>query len=40
MARNGLELAARCLWILLPDEPFEREVRFLAHMKTEEDELV
>jgi hypothetical protein len=39
LARNCFELAIRALWMVLPEKPFDREARFLAHLKTEEDAL-
>lgn len=39
LARSALEKAIIILWILNPDDPFNREVRWLAQIKTEEDYL-
>lgn len=36
LARTAFETAIRLLWIIAPDEPFQREVRWLAHLKGEE----
>jgi hypothetical protein len=37
LARSILETGARTLWLLAPDDVFESEARWLAHLKTEED---
>jgi len=37
LARATFEATARILWILHPDEVFEREARYLAHLKKEEE---
>ncbi len=35
-ARTAFEVGTKILWLLDPGDPFEREVRWLAHLKTEE----
>ena len=35
LARAAMEAGARSMWLLAPDEPFEREVRWLAHLENE-----
>jgi len=37
VARAAYEATIKLLWMAAPDEPFEREVRWLAHLQTEED---
>lgn len=37
VARAGYEATIKLLWMAAPDEPFEREVRWLAHLQSEED---
>jgi hypothetical protein len=36
LTRSVLEKAVRILWMLDPSDPFDREVRWLAHLHTEE----
>lgn len=36
LSRSLFEIAVRTTWLLLPDNPFEREARWLAHLKSEE----
>ena len=38
-ARSAFEIAIRALWLLAPSDPFQREVRWLAHLQTEENYL-
>jgi len=35
-ARSALEIAIRALWLLEPKDPFDREVRWIAQLQTEE----
>jgi hypothetical protein len=35
LARSCLEAGTRALWLLHPDDPFQREARWLAHLETE-----
>jgi hypothetical protein len=35
MARAAMEAGARAMWLLGPNEPFDREGRWLAHLETE-----
>jgi hypothetical protein len=37
IARSAFETTARILWMLRPDDVFEREARYLAHLGGEED---
>ena len=37
LARAGYETAIKLLWIADPDDPFQREVRWLAHLQSGED---
>jgi hypothetical protein len=37
VSRSAYEAAIKLLWIATPDDPFQREVRWLAHLQTEED---
>jgi len=36
LARSAFECAVRALWLLEPDDPFEREARWLVHLHDEE----
>jgi len=36
VARAAYEATVRLLWMVDPDDPFQREVRWLAHLQTEE----
>lgn len=36
-ARNAFEIAVRVLWMLTPDDPYLREIRWLAHLTEIED---
>jgi hypothetical protein len=36
LARSVFEIALKAAWIVQPDDPFEREVRWLAHLGEEE----
>ena len=36
VARATFETAIRALWMLDPDDPYEREVRWLAHLRADE----
>ncbi|BCL39680.1 DUF5677 domain-containing protein [Nostoc sp. MS1] len=37
VARSAYETAIKLLWIIDPQDPFNREVRWLAHLQTEEE---
>ncbi|MFC1903125.1 hypothetical protein ACFLX4_03555 [Chloroflexota bacterium] len=37
LTRSVLEKAAKVMWMIHPDDPFMREIRWLAQLKTEED---
>jgi hypothetical protein len=37
IARAAYETTIKLLWMAAPDEPFEREIRWLAHLQSEED---
>ncbi|HMD90005.1 MAG TPA: DUF5677 domain-containing protein [Anaerolineaceae bacterium] len=37
LARPAFEIAVRLLWMLAPNDPFEREARWIAHLKNEEE---
>lgn len=37
LARPAFEIAIKILWILAPDDPFEREARWVAHLRGEEE---
>ena len=37
IARTAFETGIKILWMLDPDDPYEREVRWLTYLKTEED---
>jgi hypothetical protein len=37
VARAAYESTIKLLWLAAPDDPFEREVRWLAHLQTDED---
>jgi hypothetical protein len=37
LTRSVFEAAAKCMWMLAPEDPFNREVRWLAHLQSEED---
>jgi hypothetical protein len=37
IARSGYETTIKLLWMAAPDDPFQREVRWLAHLQSEED---
>ena len=36
LARAVFEIAVKAAWMVTPDDPFEREVRWLAHLEEEE----
>ena len=36
LARAAFEIAVKAAWMVTPDDPFEREVRWLAHLQEEE----
>ncbi len=35
VSRSAIETSARAIWLLTPDDPFERECRWLAHFASE-----
>jgi hypothetical protein len=37
LTRSIFEKAVKVMWIIQPDDPYEREIRWLAQLKTEED---
>ena len=37
LARASLEIAIKLKWMTAPEDPFQREVRWLAHLQSEED---
>jgi hypothetical protein len=37
LARSAFEAAVKSMWMLTPEDPFNREVRWLAHLQSEED---
>jgi hypothetical protein len=39
IARAVFELGAKAMWMLAPEDPFHREVRWLAHLESEEEYL-
>jgi hypothetical protein len=36
LARAAFEIAVKAAWMVQPDDPFKREIRWLAHLKEEE----
>ena len=36
LARSVFEISVRVIWLLYPSDPFERESRWLVHLRTEE----
>lgn len=38
VARPAFEIATRIVWMLQPNDPFDREARWILHIKAEEDD--